>query len=197
MTTIPLTRGFSALVDDDDVEMLVRTPWHAVTNHGITYASRKTYDKGERGTIYMHREILQPTANLFVDHIDGCGLNNQRSNLRSVTREQNHWNRHRPPSSRSGFFGVFPPTKGRRWHAQIHVHGKVIYLGSFATPYEAALAYDDAVEHYRGPLGVFNFPRVLGALPSTWSRQVDPKRKRVRGQPARPFGGKTVRSHHG
>lgn len=79
--------GLVALVDDEDHEVLSAHRWHALRVKGsLTVYARTTID-GK--TVYMHRLVLQPPAHLSVDHIDGNGLNNQRSNLEAVTHQQN------------------------------------------------------------------------------------------------------------
>lgn len=42
----------------------------------------------------IHRLIMNPDDNMQVDHIDGNGLNNKKSNLRIVTGMQNSRNHH-------------------------------------------------------------------------------------------------------
>lgn len=105
MKEIRLTRGLVALVDDEDFERVNAFKWHAHYS-GRTgkkvYAERTVYYKGGgRDTIRMHRFILglPPRGReLVVDHRDGDGLNNQKSNLETITQEENMrrapgWNR--------------------------------------------------------------------------------------------------------
>jgi hypothetical protein len=79
---------------------------------------------------------------ILVDHRDGDGLNNMRSNLRFATSRQNAMNRSKWKSSDSRFKGVH--RDGKRWRAIITLGGKRIHLGCFASDEEAALAYNDA-----------------------------------------------------
>jgi hypothetical protein len=96
MKTIPLTRGLVSIVDDDDYEMLIRYKWYAKIkkNGKYIYAARARWENKTRQTTLMHRVILNPPPRMEIDHIDGNGLNNQRSNIRIVTRRQNGQNRH-------------------------------------------------------------------------------------------------------
>jgi hypothetical protein len=60
---------------------------------------------GRQSNILMHRLIMGAPDRLTVDHIDGDGLNNTRSNLRLATDSQNGGNM-RVVKSSSGFKGV-------------------------------------------------------------------------------------------
>ena len=96
---IPLTQGLFSIVDDEDYEYLSQWKWYANRNYYTYYAMRHTTNKtGKNTTICIHTQLLGKKDNLYVDHIDGDGLNNQRSNIRHVTPSQNNENRHRHTS---------------------------------------------------------------------------------------------------
>lgn len=105
------------------------------------YAS--TTIKGKK--VLMHRLIMNVPESMEVDHIDGNGLNNRRSNLRVCTRSQNGKNRKLAKNNKSGYHGVhFANTEKRkkRWVASIRVNGIKRVIGRFYTPLEAAHAYN-------------------------------------------------------
>ena len=102
----------------------------------------------------MHRLSLDVTPGRFVDHINGDGLDNRRSNLRIATVSQNNSNVGMT-RQRTGLRGVYQRRSGR-WGSQISQNGRLIYLGTFDTAVEAALAYDNAVREMKGPFGVTN-----------------------------------------
>ena len=70
-------------------------------------------------------------VDMEVDHIDGDGLNNKKSNLRIVTRSENQKNLRKPSTNSSGAVGVCWSKKSKKWQAQIRKKGKQIHLGFF------------------------------------------------------------------
>lgn len=81
---------------------------------------------------------------MWIDHIDGDGLNNSIGNLRTVTSKQSAENRPMPKTNTSGILGVCFNRKHKRWQATI---GR-IRLGSFKTFEEAVNARKNAEKIY-------------------------------------------------
>lgn len=156
MREIPLTKGKVALVDDSDFLKISEHKWQAMQKRDIWYAFRSHQRGGMRVTILMHRVILDGV--LRVDHRNGDGLDNQRSNLRSATRSQNQANSKKSTrNTTSRFKGVFKPTGYPIWRAKIKLRGKVRYLGSFREEIDAATAYDRAARQMFGEFARTNF----------------------------------------
>lgn len=160
MKAIQLTKGKSALVDDEDYELLSKYRWCATRGRNTWYAWRHSYHDGNIETIAMHRLILAAPDGLEVDHIDGDGLNNTRSNLRLATRSQNLHNGKRLKNNTSGYKGVHwvkYTLHAGKWRSRIYVGGRAIHLGVFADREEAAKAYDKAALEMCGEYARTNF----------------------------------------
>lgn len=156
MKTITLASGQETLVDDDVHSWASQFQWYALKKHdGRLYASRKVpAPTGGRRTLYLHRAIMErdgyDLTGLMVDHRDGCGLNNLRSNLRVATPSENGANRRgAAKGSTSRFVGVSYHTRSRKWRAKICIDKKSIYLGYFSTEEAAAQARDEFVRQNR------------------------------------------------
>jgi len=92
----------------------------------------------------------------YVDHINGFGLDNRRSNLRASDYATNATNQRIRKNNTSGYKGV--ARNGRGWRALIQKDGHKTHLGTFATPELAALAYDQAAIELFGEFARPNFP---------------------------------------
>ena len=160
MKEIPLTQGKVALVDDADFERINQFKWFARRTKTNWYAVRSVW-KGTPPIIYMHRFIMDVAEQ--IDHADGNGLNNQRSNLRPATPSQNHANITRLTQNTSGFRGVTRHRKNGKWQAQIKSQKRFLYIGTFDEKEHAALAYDGAAEVFFGEFARLNFPELRGA----------------------------------
>ena len=157
---IPLTKGAVALVDDEDFEYLSQMNWYL---HSGGYAAAR-HPQTKKLT-YMHREILRPSENEQVDHINRNRLDNRRSNLRKCTRTENMRNV-KGAGDTSEYKGV-SYKKGRKkpWRARIHVSENQIILGDFSTEVEAAFAYDLAAKEHFGEFAYLNGVQVDGFIP--------------------------------
>jgi len=163
---IVLPKGYTAKVDDEDFEWLSASRWRAHVCGGRyarkVYVVRSFTEDGISQSQSMHRLILGLSGDRFADHVDGDGLNNQRTNLRTCTRQQNQRNRKREIACNgqrcaSEFKGV---TFERGWRARIAFGGgERRYLGRYQTECAAALAYDEAARTLFGEFAALNFPR--------------------------------------
>lgn len=83
-----------------------------------------------------------------IDHINMDRADNRIANLRIATIAENNRNRKAQANSKSGYKGVSQHNVTKRWMARIHVNGKRIALGTFATPEEAHAAYIKGAKEY-------------------------------------------------
>jgi HNH endonuclease len=163
---IPLTRGYSAFVDDADYDWLSEFKWRAHKGgpgQGAPYALRVTSRRAGRRPVLMHREILDAPPGIPVDHVNGKTLDNRRQNLRLATTSLNNANQHTPIRNRVGFIGVFPGRRGRGFVARYKKGGRTIYIGAYTTAEDAARARDEVVSKLYGPFARLNFPGDVAA----------------------------------
>lgn len=145
MREVPLTKGYVALVDDEDYAMVMQHKWYASQKGDTVYAERTDWDKVAKRYrhLSMHRLILNPPKGLKVDHKDRNGLNNQRFNLRLCNKAQNCMNARKPDHGLSSKYkGVVLFKRQGTYRAYIKKDQKQYHLGYFGTPEEAALAYN-------------------------------------------------------
>jgi hypothetical protein len=138
MREITLSQGYAALIDAADYDEIAQFKWFALVTPHTVYAMRTVIlPEGGRTSEYMHRRLLPSTKQ--VDHINGNGLDNRRSNLRPATSAENVRNRSGlRAGNTSGFRGVIWEKSRSKWRAQIKVDGRNRYLGRFDDPAEAA-----------------------------------------------------------
>lgn len=153
---IKLTQGMVAIVDIEDYEYVSKFNWGASHNGwGVWYAVRRP-PKGERGRIRLHRFILNAPDDMFVDHINGNGLDCRKSNLRLCTNAENGRNSKIPITNLSGYKGVCWHKATQKWIVQINVNGKRTHIGLFENKLDAAIAYNDAAVRYYGEFAKLN-----------------------------------------
>jgi hypothetical protein len=155
MKAIPLTRGFAAVVDDEDYDRLCKQKWCAlVSRDGRAMAYRVQWMKGEKRyrSVYMHREITSAQKGQYVDHINFDTLDNRRSNLRPCSPLESVRHQRGRRKRRFEHKGITAFRNGK-YRARIQVNGKPIELGTFPNQKMAAEAYQKAAEKYFGEFG--------------------------------------------
>lgn len=162
MKRIRVGKEHEAYIDDEDYDLVSQYTWWVfkdTNGHGIYANGHKGYkDNGQPDRIFMHQLIMDLRG---VDHIDGDGLNNVRSNLRAATSSQNQANG-RKRASATGYKGVSYTGAGqKKWKARINFQYKRTFLGVYATAEEAAHAYDSAAKEMYGEFAVLNFPESI------------------------------------
>jgi hypothetical protein len=155
MKEINLSKKKKTVVDDEDFLFVIAHKWYAHKSQNRYYARAEINGK----KVYLHRFIMCISdPKVKVDHEDGDSLNNMRVNLRVATNRQNTRNHVELFSTNtSGYRGiVFHKNSKRikRWQAKVWIEKDGISvaksLGYFATPEEAARAFDEAAKEIYG-----------------------------------------------
>jgi len=164
MKLIPLLSGKFAVVDDEDFERLISYEWREVKGSTKVYAGHTYHPtNGSTVTVLMHRMILGlRDRGVNVDHINGNGLDNRKTNLRLASASQNLANRGVNRNNTSGFKGVSFIKGRRKYEAKITINRRTVNLGRFSDPSEAARSYDRAATKFFGKFAITN--KSLGLL---------------------------------
>lgn len=145
MQQLPIRHSNALItIDNDCYAVFSRFEWRMCS---WGYAVRSTRSNGIFTNIYMHRFLMNihPGDLQFVDHIDGNKLNNQISNLRIVTRQQNQFNqRINARKHSSKYKGVlwYDYHGTAKWLAGIRFQRKRYHIGLFTNENDAARAYN-------------------------------------------------------
>lgn len=163
ITTIKLTQGKVAVIDQSDYALVFNYKWHYRKDKKGGYAVHSTHRPGKNpGAIRMHRLIIGAKVDENVDHINGNKLDNRRKNLRIATKSQNAVNRPKfIKNATSKYKGVhwyrsYVKGKTPHWRAEIRFHRKAIRLGRFETEKEAAIAYNKKAVELFGKFAYLN-----------------------------------------
>lgn len=154
------TRSMYAMVDDNDFERLNMHKWRL---HPQGYACTSIWLKGTgKGTVaVMHRMVLVPQDGMDIDHKDQNKINNQRQNLRIVTRSQNMSNvrKIKDDTAHSQYKGVSRLKRfnlKKQWLAYIRLDYKTYYFGYYEDEREAAHVYNQVAEQLFGEYASLN-----------------------------------------
>jgi hypothetical protein len=154
LALIELTKGHTAVIDADDVNAIRDYKWRSSKGKGTNYAcSGLRLDDGRVKTLFLHRLLMKPSKGFVVDHINGDGLDNRRSNLRVATVAQNNLNSRVRSDSTTGIKGAYYDKRKGSYYSHIKRGDKRIYLGTFSTAEEAADAYAKASRELHGEFG--------------------------------------------
>lgn len=151
--------GRFAIVDDEDFELVSKYSWYCIEKENNFYAKRTFVIKlngiKRYKYVYMHRYILGISeSEIFIDHWDHNGLNNQRYNLRKASRSNNGCNRIKSKIAASKHKGVVK--HGKKWQAACSKDKKKFHLGSFSNEIDAAKAYNEMALKLHGEFAKLN-----------------------------------------
>lgn len=146
---IPLASGGSALIDEDDFDLVSSHNWFLSNGYPATCISGKI--------ITLHRFLLCPKNKEQVDHINMIKNDCRRINLRICNQRQNIHNRPGIKNTSSIFKGVTLIKTTMTWRASLTTNGKTFYLGKYKKEEDAAKAYDKKAIEIHGEFARTNF----------------------------------------
>ena len=130
-----------AEIDSEDEEKVSKYKWTLDKQKNTNYA------KSRKGNIMLHRHImsLENGDGQVVDHIDGNGLNNRKSNLKVTSNLENtqSWRCVNTTRNHGSVYIDKRTNRKNPWQSQITIYGKV-YTACHATEQEAR----DYNEHF-------------------------------------------------
>jgi hypothetical protein len=154
MIEIPLTKGKFGIIDEEDFFIVSQYRWWAKQKKGKWYVETKIDGKN----VSFHRFLMNAPKGTLIDHQDGDGLNNQRSNLRFASSQQNCWNMKKQVGRE--YKGVSFRRDRGCYRAYITMEDKYYHLGHFSTAELAATAYDKAAKELFADFANLNFAEV-------------------------------------
>jgi hypothetical protein len=138
-----LKNGLNFTIDKDDYDLIKNYSWQTNSeNYVQTTINNKS--------VKLHRFLMNPKENEYVDHINHNTLDNRKENLRVCTNEENCRNKRTYKNNTSGVKGVTWMKKNQVWIARITYNKKRIHLGCFSTLEEAKKSRQEAEIKYFG-----------------------------------------------
>lgn len=137
--------GSTFLIDYEDFEKVSKYYWTKATKGYAIKSGNRTP---------MHRFVLGLSGNkslqykIEVDHINRNKLDNRKSNLRIVSRQENMYNKSEYKNNTSGVKGVKWNKNRQKWQVQINHNKKRIHLGLYSDLEEAKQVRLQAEEKY-------------------------------------------------
>lgn len=157
MKKLNLSKNKQAIIDDEDFIVLSKFIWTYEKSGRSEYASRFIGTPPNRKKIYLHRQILGAKTGQCVDHKNGDGLDNRRTNLRISTKAQNQMNQRKQKNRSSKYIGVSFDKSRNKWVSYYSINKKRFVIGRFENEIDAALARDEKVKKEFKEFASLNF----------------------------------------
>ena len=107
----------------------------------VWYKDKKIGGTRQKLHRYLWEQVNGPVPEgMTLDHIDGDTHNNDLSNLRLVTQQDNTRNGKLSKNNTSGVNGVVWNKRDSKWTARVKVDYKQLYLGQFNDWFDAVCA---------------------------------------------------------
>ena len=161
-------KDYYAIVDDEDYEKVSSRIWTAKVQRANNIYAHTWFSKSRdeiKKFVLMHRFIMgllnEDSKNINIDHINGNGLDNRKSNLRMVTTRQNNINKRKDSHWRgapchSKYKGVTWSKKREMWTAHIGHQDKLLFLGAIEQEVDGAYLYNKAALMLNGEYALLN-----------------------------------------
>jgi hypothetical protein len=159
-TDTPKTGKLEFLIDAEDFNRVKCHHWIPRRDKlGAFYAvtSFRYMDSGKhlRAQIQLHN-FISSFSDGIKDHINGNSQDNRKSNIRTVSVQQNCMNRGFNKKSKHNGKGFCLEKASGRFKAYIYLNAKCKSLGSYKTRNEAAIAYNNAATIHFGEYARLN-----------------------------------------
>jgi hypothetical protein len=155
-----LPSGDVCLVDEEDYYLFKKYRWSPYIMRGKKrYVVSQNIPNRNNKKVRLHRLILGVNnPKILVDHINGNGFDNRKTNLRLCNCSQNKSNSKKQSINSSGYKGVFVVKRynKERYVSYIRHNYKLYYLGVFDNKIDAATAYNDGAKKYHGEFARLN-----------------------------------------
>lgn len=147
MASIPLSKGKTTILDDDDFMSIIGRAWHFCSGYARTTVVDKESQTFRTKAIYLHRFLMGLSEDdpRHIDHINGDRLDNRKENLRVCEPFQNSMNALASIKSKTGVRGVCFDRQRQKWVASLAVKGKKIWKKRFSS-FDQAVAAREAEE---------------------------------------------------
>ena len=145
------------LIDSEDYAVVAKYNWRLLNGYPATRVRWVRDGVRGRDVFKVHKLIFTPRINEVTDHINRDKLDNRKCNLRSVTLQQNMWNKRtsrKNPSSE--YKGVSFCKNANKWRSSIQMNGKFVTIGHFINEVDAAQAYNFIAADYHGEYAYLN-----------------------------------------
>lgn len=142
------------VIDSADRGLVEQFKWWIKRGPRAIYATTRCARSGFSTSLHRHISGLLPNDPMMVDHINGDGLDNRRSNLRVCSRADNAHNSRFRRISCAGYRGV--DMHGRRYRAKIMADRIYFTIGIFDDALTAAAVYDAAAILLHGEFATIN-----------------------------------------
>ena len=119
-----------AIIDVTDYEFVRKYRWSLFSGN---------YVWNNKNKMFLHNLLLNSKN---IDHKNGNGLDNRRSNIRKANQSQNNMNKKIAKNNTSGFKGVHYDKTTNKWKLQIRKNRKFVFNKLVNTKEEGAILYN-------------------------------------------------------